>query len=156
MAASFLHTCKIVLLIICMFGSLFEAFYAIWKRNNYATFSCLLLEMTCVLLIHMHSKDAKGKLFEDYSRKKLMVVIVFGCVEWPLTLAGSIFLLVSGIIHKQGFQIEDDGYFYAFIPCVLANIWSAVLVYDARCFRQKFDEYEAQVQQNNCTNIPAV
>ncbi|GFU12616.1 hypothetical protein NPIL_606921 [Nephila pilipes] len=127
-----------------------------WKRNNYAMFSSLLLELTCVLLLHMLSRDAKGQLFEAYSRTKLTAVMAFGCVEWPLTLAASIVFIVFGIKLNQGFQLEDDGYFYALVPCALANIWSIVLIYDARCFRKKFDEYEAQVQENNLAENQAL
>ncbi|GIY87121.1 hypothetical protein CEXT_307281 [Caerostris extrusa] len=47
-----------------------------------------------------------------------------GCLILELVCVGSIYYLVSAVTLKQGFYPEKDGFYFALLPCGLANVFS--------------------------------
>ncbi|GIX88083.1 hypothetical protein CDAR_589912 [Caerostris darwini] len=189
---------KVILATICMFGAFTGFLLSIWKDNYYAVPACLILELVCVGILQLNSMYIKGKLFEKFTYTKLRIFMYGAALLWLITLAGSIYYLVSAVTLKQvafnfnnyiilqqrhtkqiykahqkssangpiseqqyescsrvttdtwrsGFYPEKDGFYFALIPCGLANVFSLWLVYDSRKFMNMSAERREIAPQN--------
>ncbi|GFQ81233.1 hypothetical protein TNCT_633041 [Trichonephila clavata] len=123
-----------------MFFGFAGVFVSFWRSNNYAVGPCVILEITCVLLININSTYKRGKLFEVYSRNKLQIVFALGCIVCALAFVSFIYFLQNGIRNKQDFHVDYDGYYFAALPGGLAVINAVMLILDSRMYIGMFDQ----------------
>ncbi|GBN26806.1 hypothetical protein AVEN_111359-1 [Araneus ventricosus] len=132
--------CKGFLLTISMFAGFFGFFFSIWKNMHYAVPSFLFLEMTSIILLNVYAHYMKGRLFTKFTPARLKCILVFACIIFVFTLAYAVFLLVFAIRRDEEFTIGNNGSYFAFVPCLISNLWSGLLIYDTRRFIGMFDE----------------
>ncbi|GIX98017.1 uncharacterized protein CDAR_297591 [Caerostris darwini] len=139
---------KVLLATICMFAGFAGFFLSVWKKNYYAAPACLILELVCVALLQLNSKYVKGQLFQKFSHNTLTICMFIAAFLWAVTLAGSIYFLVSAVKLEQEFYPIKDGFYFALIPCVLANVFSICLIYDSRKFMKMSAQHHANTMHN--------
>ncbi|CAL1285912.1 unnamed protein product [Larinioides sclopetarius] len=132
--------CKGFLLSVSMFVGFFGVFFSIWKDMHYAVPSFIFLETTSIILLNMYAHHMKGNLFTKFSRGRLTFVLVYACIVFAFTLAYAAFLLIRAVREEEEFAIRNDGSYFAFVPCLVSNLWCGLLIYESKRFIGMFDE----------------
>nr|XP_015911646.1 uncharacterized protein LOC107442567 [Parasteatoda tepidariorum] len=125
--------CKISGEVCCFFMGAFGFFFTMWKQNTNAAVAFLILEIVCAVSLRLNANYYR--IQKEISFKVLQFIKIAAFILFISLMILGITDIVLGIRNKQGFQIGNDGYYFASIPGFLGSFWSFVLFWDCKLFQ---------------------
>ncbi|CAL1299436.1 unnamed protein product [Larinioides sclopetarius] len=110
------------------------AFYAGYNSLPYVLVPCIFLEISCSSCFVLIRRYLMGTLFQGQNPNTMKGAFWLGCVMLAVSIVGCFVFGITGFVKIEGFVYKAYGLYAALVPCLLAVVWSCVLVYDAKYY----------------------